>query len=192
MLSSAFEHTVDHVLITDVDGVILYVNPAFEKMTGYKAKEAIGQTPCILKSGKHGKAFYKNLWDTILAGKTFQGTLINKRKNGSLYYADQTIAPIQDESGRTTHFFSLLKDITDRIQAQIKLDELNENLNLLSNARTALINNNHDSVSSNLNKINPEKICEPEFMKKSVYLEIAILGFIWFLLITALIRVIKK
>jgi len=128
ILVSAFEQTADHVMITDIEGVILYINPAFEKTTGYPAIEAIGQTPRILKSGKYDKSFYKNLWNTILNGRTFQGTIANKKKNGELYYTDQTITPIQDTYGQITHFISIWKDITERIHARQELDRLHENL----------------------------------------------------------------
>lgn len=128
MLVSAFEQTADHVVITDIEGVILYVNPAFERTTGYAEKEAIGQTPRILKSGQYNKSFYKGLWDTILDGRTFQGTIANKKKNGELYYAYQTITPIQDKFGQITRFISIWKDVTGRIHAHQELDCLHENL----------------------------------------------------------------
>jgi diguanylate cyclase (GGDEF)-like protein/PAS domain S-box-containing protein len=108
--------------------VILYVNPAFEHTTGYTKKEILGQTPRILKSGKHELEFYKNLWDTILGGRTFQETLINKRKNGELYYADQTITPIHDANGKILYFISIWKDVTERMQAREELRRLHEHL----------------------------------------------------------------
>ena len=117
MMSAAFEQTADHVVITDTEGVILYVNPAFEKTTGYTKKDAIGQTPRILQSGKHDEKFYKKVWDTILSGRTFQGTIINKKKNGELYHSDQTITPIHDEFGKISNFISIWKDSTERTSA---------------------------------------------------------------------------
>lgn len=81
-LSSVIEQTDDVVVITDRNGLIEYVNPAFEQKTGYRRNEAVGQTPRLVKSGTHGPGFYRNLWETILAGKVFRGELVNKRKTG--------------------------------------------------------------------------------------------------------------
>ena len=128
ILLSAFEQTADHVVITNIEGLILYVNPAFEKTTGFTSKEAIGQTPRILKSGEHNQAFYAGLWNTILAGNTYQGALINKKKNGDLYYADQIITPIQDRSGQITNFISIWQDITGRMRAHEQLNRSNADL----------------------------------------------------------------
>lgn len=116
-LSSAVEQTADHVIITDRDGVIEYVNPAFEAATGYTRQKAIGQTPGILKSGRHDDAFYRRLWTTILSGKTFRAEFTNRKKDGSLYYEAKTITPIRDGNGHITHFVSTGRDITERVQA---------------------------------------------------------------------------
>jgi PAS domain S-box-containing protein len=113
-LSSVVEQTTDSVVITDKEGVIEYVNPAFEEVTGYKKEEAIGKTPNILKSGKQGKEFYEHLWKTILSGRVFNGEFINKKKNGEYYYVEKTIVPIKDKEGNITHFVSTDRDITQR------------------------------------------------------------------------------
>ena len=113
LLSRAVEQTADSVVITDREGTIEYVNPAFEATTGYGRAEAIGKTPSILKSGLHDKEFYSRLWNQILDGGTFRGTLINRKKSGELYWAEQTISPIKDSAGAITHFVSVLKDITE-------------------------------------------------------------------------------
>ncbi|MFC1569807.1 SpoIIE family protein phosphatase [bacterium] len=117
-LSSAVEQTADSVVITDRRGIIEYINPAFEKTTGYSEDEALGQTMSILKSGKHDGAFYKKLWSTILNGNSYEGIIINKKKNGDLYSSEQTITPMKDESGRIKHFVSVLKDITQLLKQQ--------------------------------------------------------------------------
>jgi PAS domain S-box-containing protein len=117
-LSNAVEQTADSVVITDTDGFIEYVNPAFEKISGYKREEVIGQTPRILKSGKHKSTFYKKLWDTIQNGNTFRGRIINKRKNSELYWSEQTITPMKDKNGNITKYVSVLKDVTDSIEKQ--------------------------------------------------------------------------
>jgi PAS domain S-box-containing protein len=119
LLSRAVEQTADSVVITDRDGVIEYVNPAFEVTTGYRREEALGNTPRILKSFLHDNEFYEHLWDQILHGEPFRGTLVNRKKSGKLYWTEQTITPIKEASGNTTHFVSVLKDITAlRIQQE--------------------------------------------------------------------------
>jgi PAS domain S-box-containing protein len=117
-LSNAVEQTADTVIITDKHGVIEYVNPAFEGTTGYSREEAIGKTPKLLKSGKHDREFYHDLWDTILAGRPYRGTIVNRKKSGEIYWSEQTITPMKDEAGNVTHYVSVLKDITERRQKQ--------------------------------------------------------------------------
>ena len=117
-LSSAVMQTADSVVITDRRGVIEYINPAFEKTTGYIRKEVLGQSMSILKSGKHDGEFYKKLWSTISNGNSYEGIIINKKKNGDLYSSDQTITPMKDEYGQIKHFVSVLKDITQLLKQQ--------------------------------------------------------------------------
>ncbi|MBN2411100.1 SpoIIE family protein phosphatase [candidate division KSB1 bacterium] len=112
-LFNAVEQTADSVVITNIDGIIEYVNPAFETTTGYSRDEIIGQIPGVLKSGKHDHKFYKNLWDTILSGQPFRDILINRKKNGTLYWCEQTITPMKETNGQITHFVSVMKDITE-------------------------------------------------------------------------------
>ena len=118
------EQTADHILVTDVDGIILYVNPAFEVVTGYTAEEAIGKTPRILKSGNHKQSFYKNLWQTVLSGKTFRGVSINKKKDGSLYYEQKSITPLKDDQGQITHLISTGQDVTEQIENERQKNEI--------------------------------------------------------------------
>lgn len=117
-LSKAIQQTDECILITDKNGVIEYVNPAFEKTTGYSSNEVIGQTPRILKSGKHNNRFYKKLWDTIKNGKTFYGRIVNKKKNDELYWSAQTITPMKDNDGNITNYVSVLRDITETVEKQ--------------------------------------------------------------------------
>src|SRR3989337_681546 len=124
-LSSVVEQTADLVVITDKGGVIEYVNPTYEKFTGYTKEEAIGKTPRILKSGKHDDKLYETLWKTILSGEVFRGVLINRRKNGELYYEEKTITPIRDTQGNITYFVSTGKDITERKRSDEELRTLN-------------------------------------------------------------------
>jgi two-component system cell cycle sensor histidine kinase/response regulator CckA len=120
-LSRAVEQSADLVVITDRTGVIEYVNPAFEALTGYAREEVIGRTPRLLKSGQQSQALYRELWTTILSGKVFRGTVINRKKNGDLFYAEKTITPVRDTEGRITHFISNDRDITDRYRLEAEL-----------------------------------------------------------------------
>ncbi|MCA9899469.1 MAG: GAF domain-containing protein [Anaerolineales bacterium] len=117
------EQTADHILVTDPDGIILYVNPAFTTVTGFTAEEVLGQNPRILKSGLHDNAFYKNLWGTVLSGQVFRGMSVNKKKDGSLYYEEKTITPVKDNNGKITHLISTGKDVTERVEAEQALAE---------------------------------------------------------------------
>jgi PAS domain S-box-containing protein len=117
-LSSAVEQTADSVLITDRRGTIEYVNPAFEATTGYSSTDVLGRNPNILKSGVQNPEYYRELWTTILRGEPFRGTTVNRKKNGELYHAEQTITGIKDRDGRITHFVSVLKDMTERRKLQ--------------------------------------------------------------------------
>ena len=117
-LSNAVEQTADSVLITDARGVIEYVNPAFEKTTGYSSKEVIGKTPRILKSGYHDIRFYKYLWDTVSSGNIFYERILNKKKNNELYWSAQTITPMKDKDGNISNYVSVLRDITEIVERQ--------------------------------------------------------------------------
>lgn len=110
--SKAMEEIDDTVAITDKYGVITYVNQAFIRHTGYTKEEALGQTSKILKSGQHDQSFYQNLWKTILEGNVFRGTLINRKKNGEIYYENKTITPLKDRYNNVTGFVTTGKDVT--------------------------------------------------------------------------------
>ena len=129
-LSSVVEHATDIVYITDRRGVIEYVNPGFEQVTGYTRSEAIGQTPRLVKSGKHSAEFYQGLWSNALSGREFRELFINRRKDGSLFYEEKTIAPIKNEAGVVTHFVSTGKDVSERVIGQEKIHYLAHHDNL--------------------------------------------------------------
>jgi PAS domain S-box-containing protein len=112
-MNNAVELTDDSVFITDQSGVIQYINAAFTKSTGFSGEEALGKTPRILKSSLNPPEHYKELWSTILGGRVFRKMVINRKKSGDIYYADQTITPMRDLSGRITHFVSVVKDMTE-------------------------------------------------------------------------------
>jgi PAS domain S-box-containing protein len=101
------EQTADSVMLTDKQGTIEYVNPAFEATSGYTRAEALGGTPRILKSGLHDAEFYSQLWARLMEGQSFRGMIINRKKSGELYWAQQTITPIREQGGNLTHFVSV-------------------------------------------------------------------------------------
>ena len=128
----AVEQTAHAVYITDTDGTIEYVNAAFEEQTGYSAEQAIGQTPHLLNSGTHEQALFADLWDTILSGEVWQHEVVNVRRDGSEYYVDQTIAPIQDDAGEIEAFVAVNTEITDRKELEQQLTEQRDNLDILN------------------------------------------------------------
>src|SRR6202051_1612684 len=113
LLSRIVEQTSDSVILTDTKGVIQYVNPAFEATTGYCKDEALGKTPRILKSGLHDAEFYRQMWAQFAQGLPFKGMVINRKKTGKLYWAQQTVTSLRDETGQLTHFISVSQDITE-------------------------------------------------------------------------------
>lgn len=124
-LANAVEQTTDSVMITDKAGLIQYVNPAFEQTTGFSRAEAVGATPRLLRSGKQDRAYYRELWDALLAGRPFKATVLNRKKNGELFFAEQTITPMRTNGGgEITHFVSLMRDLSDRLRAEEQSAEL--------------------------------------------------------------------
>lgn len=119
-LSAAVEQSHDMVLITDAAGRIRYVNPRFEEITGYSRAEITGQSPNLLKSGKHDKAFYRRLWQTIKRGEPFEATISNRKKDGELFHNQTTISPLSDKSGIIGYVASS-KDITTQVNTQERL-----------------------------------------------------------------------
>ena len=121
ILAQAIEQTDELVMITDADGMIVYINDAYIAHSGYKHHELIGQYTQILKSGHHNKEFYKNLWDTISSGGTYNNTIVNMKKDGQIYYNEVTITPIFDEKKVIINYVATGRDITPRIEMEKKL-----------------------------------------------------------------------
>jgi PAS domain S-box-containing protein len=119
----AVEQSADLVMITDREGVIEYVNPAFESLTGYSPGELMGQTPRVLKSSQQTAELYKDLWQTILAGNVFRCTMVNRKKSGDIFVAEKTVTPLRHNDGRITHFISNDRDITDRRRMENQLQQ---------------------------------------------------------------------
>lgn len=119
LLSTAVEQIAESIVITDANGAIMYVNPAFERVTGYNKEEVIGQNPNILKSDQQDDEFYQKLWSTITAGQVWQGRFTNRKKDGSLYTEEATITPVRDENGTIVNYVGAKRDIT----RELKLEE---------------------------------------------------------------------
>jgi PAS domain S-box-containing protein len=117
-LIAAIEQAAESVIITDTQGVLLYVNPGFEQASGYSRAEVIGQDANILASGKHDAAFYRDLWATISAGRVWHGRFINRKIDGSLYTEDATITPVRGENGAIVSYVSVQRDVTRELQLE--------------------------------------------------------------------------
>jgi len=117
-LAVAIEQAAEYVLMTDAEGVILYVNPAFERITGYNAAEVIGKTPSLLKSDKHDPSFYTRMWNTIKVGDVWKGVFINKKKSGELYHVATTISPVRGKDGAITQYVGINRDITAELDME--------------------------------------------------------------------------
>ncbi|MFN0129324.1 MAG: PAS domain S-box protein [Verrucomicrobiales bacterium] len=142
-LSLAVEQSPVLVIITDLDGKIVYVNRRFSEVTGYSLDESIGRSPRILKSGKNPASTYREMWACITHGKTWQGELHNRKKNGELYWEQAVISPLLDEKGQVTHFVGVKEDITEQKRAEEAVraaekqaEELRRDLTHLSRVNT--------------------------------------------------------
>ena len=112
LLSTALESAANAVTITNQEGIIEWVNPAFCKLTGYTAEEVIGKTPRILKSGRQDAQLYTDLWNTIKSGRVWHGEVINQKKDGTLYIEIKTITPAFNNKNEITHFIDIKQDIS--------------------------------------------------------------------------------
>jgi len=116
--SAALESAANGIIITDANGKIIWVNPAFTESSGYSMEEVVGRNPRLLKSGKQDQVFYQEMWNTILSGEVWRNTIINRRKDGSFYHEDLTITPIRNTAGSITRFVGIQHDITERKLAE--------------------------------------------------------------------------
>ncbi len=121
LLAIAVEQAAEAIMITDVRAMILYVNPALEKVSGYSRQEAVGQNPRILKSGKHDAAFYTEMWNTLVKGGVWHGHFVNKRKDGTLYEVDANITPVRNGTGQIVNYVSVKRDVTREVQLEGQL-----------------------------------------------------------------------
>ncbi|MBP5535009.1 MAG: EAL domain-containing protein [Alphaproteobacteria bacterium] len=121
LLGTAISTAMNSVMITDETGRIIWINEAFTNLTGYTLKDVQGKKPNILSSGLHSRAFYKELWDTILSGKFWRGEIVNRNKAGSLFVCNEMITPILSQDGKITHFVVINDDITAKKNADERI-----------------------------------------------------------------------
>jgi two-component system cell cycle sensor histidine kinase/response regulator CckA len=120
-LSCAVEQSADAIFITNSEGIIEYVNPAFEMLTGYSLKEVTGRTSSILKSGEQAPVLYREVWESIRSGNAGRSIVVNRKKNGEVYYVDESISAIRDAEGRIANFVSNGRDFTERLRLEAQL-----------------------------------------------------------------------
>lgn len=119
--SLAVNQSASIFIITDLDGIIEYVNPSFSRITGYSSAEAVGKRTSMLKSGKHPTEFYQKLWNTVLSGETWKGEMVNRKKNGQFYWEFATISPVKNPAGKITHFVAIKEDVSERKEMESQL-----------------------------------------------------------------------
>lgn len=133
--SAALHAAASAIVITDKNGTIEWVNPAFVALTGYSTEEAIGKNPReLVKSGVHEQSLYKELWDTLLAGEVWRGEMTNRHKDGTYYPEGQTITPVKDAKGKITHFIAIKRDLTEqrKLEAQLQHAQKMESIGTLA------------------------------------------------------------
>ena len=148
-LTMAVEQAGESIVVTDTRGTIQYVNPAFERITGYDLVEVIGQNPRILKSGRQDPAFYRNLWQTLRRGEVWRGTFLNRRKDATLYEEDAVISPVRDPSGQVVNYVAVKRDVTDvrRMEEQLRQSQKMEAVGRLAGGVAHDFNNLLTAIS---------------------------------------------
>lgn len=147
--NSAIDAAANLIIITDTEGIISYVNSATLRITGFSKEEIIGKKTSIFKSGKHDNDFYRNLWLTILSGETWNGRMLNKKKNGELYYEEMTITPVKDESGKIINFIAVKNDVSEKVKHE---KEIKEYLAQLEKQKKELEKLNEELKEANISK----------------------------------------
>ncbi len=134
LLAAAVDQAQEIIVMTDTEGMIEYVNPSFERITGYASDEVIGMNPRVLKSGRHDKSLYQEMWSTIKQGKSWRGRLVNRKKDGDHYEEEATITPIRMAGGNITHFVAVKRDVTQesKLEEQLWRSQKNQALGTLA------------------------------------------------------------
>ncbi len=142
-LAMAVQQVAETIVVTDVHGTILEVNPAFEQTSGYTREEAIGQNPRMLSSGKHDTEFYRRMWATLIAGQVWQGRLINRRKDGTLYHEEVTISPMRSGAGDIVNYVAVKRDVTKQelLEAQLRRAQRMESIGTMAGGVAHDLNN---------------------------------------------------
>ncbi len=153
LLSRSVEQSPVSVLITDIHGTIEYVNPGFERTTGYSFEEVKGKNPRILKSGHQSPEFYHSLWTTILSGKDWTGEFRNRKKSGELYWEQTVISPILNSKGKVTNFVSIREDITERKKMMEDLVAAKEKAEESHRLKSAFLANMSHEIRTPMNGI---------------------------------------
>jgi PAS domain S-box-containing protein len=156
--SAALHAAANAIVITDKNGAIEWANPAFTVLTGYSAEEVVGRNPRdVLKAGVHSQEFFKELWDTLLAGNVWRGEMTNRRKDGTLYPEGQTITPVKDASGAITHFIAIKRDLTEqrKLEAQLQHAQKMESIGTLAGG-----------IAHDFNNILSRYCCDREYRRR--------------------------
>jgi len=152
-LSAAVKNSPTSIIITDQEGRIEYANPKFVELTGYTLPELIGQNPRIINSGKMQKSVFKDLWDTLLAGREWHGELLNRKKNGQFFWESASISPVKDPQGRVTNFVAVKLDITEAKLNQHELERAKDAAMELARMKSEFLANMSHEIRTPMNAI---------------------------------------
>lgn len=144
----AIEHAGHAIFLTGPDGTIEYANPAVQSVVGYGPEEVVGENPRLWQSGEHDEAFYTELWEQISSGDVWEGEIINRRKSGELCWVDTTVAPITDERGTVERYVAVERDVTERKERQLRIEEQNDRLERLNNTNEVIRDVNRELVAA--------------------------------------------